>query len=210
MLARPSDTLRYSAMSSSQSSPRTLVLGLGATGLATVAFLRQRGAPVRVADTRMEPPGLERLRADHPDVDVRLGDFDPTLLAGVEQVVVSPGLPADLPLLSAARVQQLAVVGDIELFAKAATAPVVAITGSNGKSTVTTLVARMLEAAGYRIGAGGNLGPPALSVLDPLLEGYVLELSSFQLEHTSSLVSRSATVLNISADHMDRHVSEPG
>jgi len=193
-------------MSSSQQGLRTLVLGLGETGLAAVEFVSRRAGQVRVADTRAVPPGLGALRDRYPDVDVRLGDFAPTLLEGIDQVIVSPGLATDIPLLEAARQRQIAVLGDIELFARSTTLPVVAVTGSNGKSTVTTLVAQMLEGAGYRVRAGGNLGPPALSLLDAgEVDGYVLELSSFQLENTCSLTSQAATVLNVSADHLDRH-----
>jgi UDP-N-acetylmuramoylalanine--D-glutamate ligase len=186
-------------------SPRTLVLGLGVTGLASVEFLQERPGHVVVADTRREPPGLEVLRRQHADVELHLGDFDLALLEDVDQILVSPGLAADIPLLTVARSRGIDVLGDIELFARATTQPVIGITGSNGKSTVTTLVARMLGACGYDIRVGGNLGPPALSLLDDAASGYVLELSSFQLEHTFSLRTQAATVLNISPDHMDRH-----
>ncbi len=192
-------------MSSSAASPHTLVLGLGATGVATIDYLAGRSAHLTVADTRADPPGLAAVRARHAQLELRLGEFAPELLEGVDQVVVSPGLPADLPLLAAARDAGIPVLGDIELFARAVTQPVVAVTGSNGKSTVTTLVAQLLQAAGIDARAGGNLGPPALALLDEAAAAYVLELSSFQLEMTQDLHCRAATVLNVSADHMDRH-----
>jgi UDP-N-acetylmuramoylalanine--D-glutamate ligase len=122
-------------------------------------------------------------------------------------VVASPGLPVRGPFFDEARRRGLAIVGDIELFARAAVAPVVGVTGTNGKSTVTTLVARMAERAGLKVRAGGNLGPPALDLLADGTELYVLELSSYQLETTTSLHCRAATVLNVSADHLDRYAS---
>jgi UDP-N-acetylmuramoylalanine--D-glutamate ligase len=122
-------------------------------------------------------------------------------------VVASPGVPLTEPFFAAARARGLEIVGDIELFARAVDAAVVGITGTNGKSTVTTLVARMAQRAGLKVRAGGNLGPPALELLSAGTELYVLELSSYQLESTSSLACRAATVLNVSADHLDRYAS---
>src|SRR5690606_34072745 len=190
---------------------RTLVVGLGETGLAAVRYLTGLGERVLVIDSRVDPPGLERLEREHPDVEVELGTLDTRWLAGASRLVWSPGLASDLPLAVEARRRGVDVVGDIELFARAADAPVLAVTGSNGKSTVATLTAQLIEAAGLSALAGGNLGPPALALLERALDeggspdAYVLEISSFQMEATESLRPLAAAVLNVSADHLDRH-----
>ena len=185
---------------------RAVVLGLGASGLAAVRHLVARGVPVAVADSRAAPPGLEALAADHPGVPVHTGGIPEALLHRAEMVVLSPGLSPAMPGLAAARARGAEIVGEVELFARAATAPVIAITGSNGKSTVTSLVGEMAAAAGVRAGVGGNLGTPALDLLtSPEPDLYVLELSSFQLETTRSLRPRAAAILNLSPDHLDRH-----
>lgn len=173
----------------------TLVVGLGLTGWSVVRHLATRGVSMVVTDSRDAPPYLDHLRQQFPDTR-----FAPGLQTGqleeYQEVVASPGI----------KLHNAQVVGDIELFAREARSPVIAITGSNGKSTVTSLVGVMLEAGGYNVAVGGNIGTPALDLLEnneP--DWYVLELSSFQLETTSSLSPRSATVLNISEDHMDRY-----
>lgn len=189
----------------SAASELTLIVGLGATGVSVARYLAACGERVRVIDSRAAPPGLADLRNVAPGVEVELGSLDARWLDGVSRVVVSPGLGADIPLAVEAQRRGLAVQGDIEIFARAARAPVIAITGSNGKSTVTTLAARMLEASALRAPAGGNLGPPALDLLAQPADAYVLEISSFQMETTDSLEPFAAAVLNVSADHLDRH-----
>ncbi|WP_298138636.1 UDP-N-acetylmuramoyl-L-alanine--D-glutamate ligase [Acidiferrobacter sp.] len=185
---------------------RAVVLGLGETGLSCVSYLRAQGYEVTVCDTRAAPPLLGSLRTRHPQVPVLLGDFRKEVLTTADLLVVSPGLSLKEPAIAAARDQGVPTVGDIELFARACLAPVIAITGSNGKSTVTTLVGDMLARAGLDVAVGGNIGIPALTLLDrPAPDIYVLELSSFQLETTASLNAQAATVLNISPDHMDRY-----
>ena len=186
---------------------RNLIVGLGATGAAVARFLTARGERVRVIDSRVEPPGLGELRAACPSAEVCLETLDERWLDDVDRVVVSPGLGAEIPLAREARRRGLPLVGDIELFATAATAPILAITGSNGKSTVTTLTARMLAAHGLHAPVGGNLAPPALDLLDDRADAYVLEISSFQMETTTSLKPLAGAVLNVSADHLDRHGS---
>jgi UDP-N-acetylmuramoylalanine--D-glutamate ligase len=183
----------------------SLIVGLGETGVAVARYLSASGERVRVIDSRANPPGLTQLRAQLPLADVSLETLDARWLDDASRVVLSPGLPYDLPLAVEARRRGLAVIGDIELFALAARAPVIAVTGSNGKSTVTTLASRMLEAQRLRAPAGGNLGPPALDLLKDEADAYVLEISSFQMETTDSLAPVAATVLNVSADHLDRH-----
>ena len=183
----------------------SLIVGLGATGAAVARYLTARGERARVIDSRATPPGLTELRAACPDVEVALETLDERWLDEASRVLLSPGLAYDLPLAVEARRRGLAVIGDIELFALAARAPVIAVTGSNGKSTVTTLASKMLEAQRLRAPAGGNLGPPALDLLDQPADAYVLEISSFQMETTDSLAPLAATVLNVSPDHLDRH-----
>jgi UDP-N-acetylmuramoylalanine--D-glutamate ligase len=160
---------------------------------------------VAITDSREQPPGLEQLQAEYPDLAVFLGGFDAAVFAQADLLVLSPGVPLATPEVRAAQARGVSVVGDIELFARAARAPVVAITGSNGKSTVTTLVGEMAKACGRRVAVGGNLGTPALDLLAEDVELYVLELSSFQLETTQSLQAAVSTVLNVQADHMDRY-----
>ena len=190
-----------------------VIAGLGRTGYSCAVYLRARGWRIAVTDTRAAPPELERLRALDPDIPTRLGGLDPGLLDQAVYVVVSPGLSLSDPFFNEARRRGLDIVGDIELFALAADAPVVGVTGTNGKSTVTTLVGRMAERARLRVRVGGNLGDPALDLLaasqrDPeRTELYVLELSSFQLESTRSLDLKAATVLNVTPDHLDRYAS---
>jgi UDP-N-acetylmuramoylalanine--D-glutamate ligase len=186
---------------------RTLVVGLGETGLSVVRYLARRGVPVAVVDSRAQPPALQRLHSEQiADVALFLGGFSDEAFARAEQLVVSPGVSLQEPQIAAARARGVPVTGDIELFAQAAQAPVIAVTGSNGKSTVVTLLGAMARRAGKDVRIGGNLGTPALDLLaeqEPDL--YVLELSSFQLETVQSLRPRAAVVLNVSEDHMDRY-----
>ncbi len=185
-----------------------LVLGLGKTGLSCARYLSKKGLRVRVADTRQAPPAGEQLHADLPEVELRCGPFDHSLLEEMAQVVISPGISRREPVVVEAERDQLPVIGDIELFAREVRAPVAAITGTNGKSTVTTLLARFAEAAGRRVLSGGNLGYPALDLLELAAPDlYVLELSSFQLETCYSLQTVTATVLNVTPDHLDRYES---
>jgi UDP-N-acetylmuramoylalanine--D-glutamate ligase len=186
----------------------SVVVGLGKTGASCVRYLTKRGDRVSATDSRRAPPGLKELGELAGAVDLRLGGFDLSLLEGASQVLMSPGVSLDEPIAKAARARGIEVLGDVELFAREVQAPVIGVTGTNGKSTVTTLVARMAAAAGRRVLAGGNLGEPALDLLEqPTPELYVLELSSFQLETTSSLTLKAAVVLNVTADHLDRYSS---
>ncbi len=186
------------------SAPRTLVLGLGETGRSCVEHLHGR-APVAVCDTRARPPCADCAPVRSGAVElvkpraVRWQDFD--------RLVVSPGISLQHCLVARALAAGLEVVGDIDLFLAAARAPVVGITGTNGKSTVTALVGELLRAAGVGVQVGGNLGTPALDLLDADAERYVLELSSFQLERLVAGRFDVAAVLNVSADHLDRHAS---
>jgi UDP-N-acetylmuramoylalanine--D-glutamate ligase len=190
-----------------------LVLGLGETGLSLVRWLTAKGATVRVADSRNSPPSLDVLHKEFPKVDVRCGIFRSELLEGIELIAISPGVPVRDPFVARAAAKGIPIVGDIEIFAwslpKENPPKIIAITGSNGKTTVTSMVGDMCRSAGKETLVAGNISP---AVLDVLLERkgkhpdiWVLELSSFQLETTHSLNADTATVLNISEDHMDRY-----
>lgn len=183
-----------------------LVVGLGKSGAASARFLSAKGARLVLTDSRAEPPGLESLRSAVPAAKWHVGKLEaPEPLSQFSLAVLSPGISLEEPFVMRLREAGVDIVGDIELFAREAHAPVIGITGSNGKSTVTTLVGEIARTAGLRVGVGGNLGTPALDLLDEALQLYVLELSSFQLETTESLHLVAAAMLNISPDHLDRH-----
>lgn len=185
---------------------QTLVVGLGKSGLACARYLAVQGVAFVVTDSREQPPCLETLKSELPDVTTHMGKFQLDDFERARQVVLSPGVSRKNQYVLAAQNHGAEILGDIELFARDVQAPVIAITGTNGKSTVTTLVAEMAIASGRKVQVGGNLGMPALELLTAQdTELYVLELSSFQLETTSSLNAVAAVVLNIAADHMDRY-----
>ena len=194
-----------------------LVLGLGESGLAMAQWCDRQGARVRVADTRAAPPYLNELKRRVASADFRAGEFDKRLLDGIDLLALSPGLSPGLLVVIHARAQGIPVVGEIELFAQGLRAlkqnvPVLAITGTNGKTTTTSLTGHLLKATGRRVGVAGNISPAALTALmdcqdqGALPEVWVLELSSFQLETTATLNAAAATVLNISDDHLDRYI----
>ncbi|HDR0634959.1 UDP-N-acetylmuramoyl-L-alanine--D-glutamate ligase [Pasteurella multocida] len=190
-------------MQTSYKNKKVTVIGLGKTGLSCVDFLLAKQADVRVIDTRMQPAGAEQLAKNVP---LHTGSLNQQWLLESDLIIISPGLAVKTPEIQTALAAGIEVIGDIELFCREAKKPIIAITGSNGKSTVTSLVAHMVNAAGLKVGMGGNIGIPALSLLEQAHDMYVLELSSFQLETTYSLKATSATVLNISEDHMNRYV----
>lgn len=186
---------------------KDLVVGLGKTGLSIARYLKRGDANAIFFDSRDEPPGLAELEALFPDAEIRLGNDK--LPRGVTRVIASPGMADSHPLLMKALKKKVEVISDIELFAREATRPFVAVTGSNGKSTVTTLLYHMCRAAGKNVLAGGNLGEPALDLLaEDAPELYVLELSSFQLHRTQQLPAAVSVLLNVSPDHLDWHASE--
>jgi UDP-N-acetylmuramoylalanine--D-glutamate ligase len=189
------------------SSVKRVVVGLGVTGLSCARHLYARGMSFVIVDTRDKPPGLDALQREMPEVPVYTGKVPAGLLPGATELIVSPGIAPDDQLLAEAVAAGVSVVGDIDLFMREARAPVVGITGSNAKSTVTELLGLMARQAGLDVGVGGNLGTPALDLLQDSRELYVLELSSFQLERAGTLGLEVATVLNVSADHLDRHRS---
>lgn len=191
------------------SSESRVIFGLGVTGLSCARFLHARGVDFSVVDTRDKPPGLDTLRSEMPQVPVFVGEVPGSLLDSVGELIVSPGVALSEPHVKRAIDAGAHVLGDIDLFVQEAQAPVIGITGSNAKSTVTELLGAMARAAHLDVGVGGNLGTPALDLLSPDRDLYVLELSSFQLERAGDLGLAVATVLNVSADHLDRHGSLP-
>ena len=185
-----------------------VIIGMGVTGRSVARYFRSIRRPFVWLDTREEPPGLAEVLAEFPDLNCELGDLNIDTLLGAGEIIVSPGVPVKTPAIQAAKKAGVTVLGDIELFLREKQAPVVAITGSNGKSTVTALVGVMAEAAGKRVHVGGNIGTPVLDLLQAgSCDLYVLELSSFQLETVHNLQAEVATVLNVSEDHMDRYDS---
>jgi len=199
----------YTMESLISSTQRKVVVGLGATGLSVARYLAARGDDFCLYDTRENPPGLDQLRRDLPGVTVLTGAPPQDVLDTAGELIVSPGIAPAEPWLAQAIEAGATLRGDIDLFVAEAQAPVIGITGSNAKSTVTALVGEMARAAGLQVGVGGNLGTPALDLLDDAAELYVLELSSFQLERAGELGLAVATVLNLTPDHLDRHGSMP-
>lgn len=185
-----------------------VVIGLGQTGLSCARYLARNNLPFVLMDTRSAPPNLEQIRADFPAAEIICGELDADLLSRASEILLSPGVAKDQPAITQAVATGAKLSGDIDLFCRQVSAPIIAITGSNAKSTVTTLVGQMALDAGIDTGVGGNLGTP---VLDMLADGeqqlYVLELSSFQLETVNDLRAEVATVLNVSPDHLDRYAN---
>jgi len=179
-----------------------VVAGLGISGVSAVNFLHEQGYRVAVTDSRETPPGHDQIPAE---VKTSFGQLDLELLLQAEEIILSPGLAPQLPEIQQAIAKGIPVVSDIQLLRRATDVPIVAITGSNAKSTVTTLIGQMSQDAGRKVTVGGNLGRPALDLLKDQPELIVLELSSFQLETTSNLNAAVAVVLNMSEDHLDRH-----
>ncbi len=183
-----------------------VIVGLGETGLSCVRYLSQKGIPLAIIDSRKNPPHFMDFIETYPNIPVSLGKMDSPLLDQADKIILSPGVSLHEPAIIKQLNRGVPVVGDVELFATAANAPIIAITGTNAKSTVTTLVGQMAVESDLNVEVGGNLGIPSLDLLrvtPPDL--YVLELSSFQLETTNSLRSQVATVLNVTPDHMDRY-----
>jgi UDP-N-acetylmuramoylalanine--D-glutamate ligase len=184
----------------------TVIVGLGKTGASVARYYLARGESFAVTDSRSQPPELENLLECYPDVQLYLGGFDRTVLLGAKQIVISPGVSKLEPAIQAAVAAGAELVSDVELFCRQVNKPIVAVTGSNGKSTVVSMLKEMIEQCGFSAGLAGNIGTPVLDLLqteEP--DFYVLELSSFQLETLTSLNAMAALVLNLSPDHMDRY-----
>jgi UDP-N-acetylmuramoylalanine--D-glutamate ligase len=199
---------RTNAKKATGASEKNLVFGLGTTGMSVARYLKRKGLAARFVDTREKPPALAELDALDPNADIVLGKTPDSVLKNVSRIIVSPGISDAEPLLASARKADVEIVSDIELFVHDAEAPLVGVTGSNGKSTVTTLLMLMCDAAGINGLAGANLGKPALDLLEhETPDYYILELSSFQLQRTATLPLKVAVLLNISPDHLDWHGS---
>lgn len=186
---------------------KIVVVGLGVTGVSVARYLADLGFDFVIADSREQPPSIAQFREELGNITVFGGVFDVALFSNATHLIVSPGIPLTEKAIAESVNKGTQVIGDIDLFACSVAAPIVAITGSNGKSTVTTLLGEMAQTAGKQVGIGGNLGVPALDLLGQPAELYVLELSSFQLERTKVLNAAAATVLNVTADHLDRHAN---
>ncbi|MAY02288.1 MAG: UDP-N-acetylmuramoyl-L-alanine--D-glutamate ligase [Gammaproteobacteria bacterium] len=185
-----------------------VIVGLGQTGLSYARYLHKRKLPFKVVDSRTQPPGLEALQKQFPQVSVELGEFQENTLMHAEELLLSPGVDMREPALAKAIGAAVPVTGDINIFAHQIEAPIIAVTGSNAKSTVVSLLGAMAKNAGLDVAVAGNIGKPVLDLLDEKTHQlYVLEISSFQLETTTGLGAEVACVLNISADHMDRYAS---
>ncbi len=190
---------------------KTVIVGLGKTGMSCAHFLQSRGEAFSVVDNRENPPCLAEFKLAFPQAPIVVGDFDPTILANADRLILSPGVAVTEPAIAETLSRGVNVVGDIELFVQNVNTPIIAITGSNGKSTVTTLLGEMAVQAGLTVKLGGNIGTPALTLLkeqetdNVKPDFYILELSSFQLETTHSLNAFASVILNISPDHMDRY-----
>ena len=184
----------------------TLIVGLGKTGLSIARYLSANDVQFAVMDTRTEPASADVLREEFPEVERYFGGLSAEVMCTAQRMIVSPGIALATPEIEKARSLGIEVIGDIELFAREAKAPIVAITGSNGKTTVTTLLDMMARKASVKVATGGNIGLPALELLNQRkAELYILELSSFQLETTDSLKCKAACILNITEDHLDRY-----
>ena len=194
-------------MATEHSAKDIVVIGLGQTGKSCLRFMKKRGMNPIAVDTREQPHGLDELRNEFPDLDFRGGALDADLLKNAKEIVVSPGVSLHEPAIKAALDAGVSVIGDITLFRRYVNKDIVAITGSNAKSTVTTLVGKLLQDAGINTVVAGNIGIPVMELLNQGVDAdvFVLELSSFQLETTYELNAKVATVLNLSEDHMDRY-----
>jgi len=184
----------------------TVIIGLGKTGMSCIRYLSAKQKSIAVMDSRTTPPELDTLRREFPDVPVYLGYFDENILRSAREIIVSPGVPLAEPAIRSAMDSGVRAIGDIEIFCHQASAPIIGITGSNGKSTVASMLYQMILKSGMRAGLGGNIGVPVLDLLNTgPVDFYVLELSSFQLETVYSLNTIASVILNVCADHMDRY-----
>lgn len=184
---------------------KTAILGMGVTGVSVASFFTSKNMPFDFVDSRNQPPNLKSVETNYPEADMALGPFDAEFLCRYDRLIVSPGISLAEPALVKAKQQGVELLGDLELFLEQAQAPVVVISGSNGKSTVTALLGKMAQDSGLSVGVGGNLGTPMLDLLDDAHKLYVIEVSSFQLELLNDARGAISGLLNISPDHLDRY-----
>lgn len=185
--------------------PSVLVMGMGVTGASCARYFATHGVGAEFVDTRPEPPETHAILDAMPDARVHTGGQFNTLRSTIRRIVVSPGVDLNAPLISEGRSRGIEIISDIDLFVTECDSPIIAVTGSNGKSTVTSMLGDMFSTAGWAPAIGGNLGTPALDLLAPDKDMYVLELSSFQLERSGLIPATVAVILNISPDHLDLH-----
>lgn len=185
-----------------------VIVGLGKTGLSYARYLSRQNENFTVVDSREKPPGLQELTESFPAVKVELGRFKESTFLNATELLVSPGVDLREPVLAKAIANDVPITGDINIFAKKISAPIIAVTGSNAKTTVVSLLGEMAKKSGVDVVVAGNIGTPVLDLLNQDMRNlYVLEISSFQLETTKELGAEVACVLNMSADHMDRYDS---
>ena len=199
-------------MTHTSSIDKSIIVGLGKTGLSVAKYFAAHNKDFKVLDTRINPPSLDEFRSLFPDIEIETGELNKESVLRAKELIVSPGLSTRIPVIAEAKKRGIPITGDIDIFSKSVKAPILAVTGSNGKSTVVAILASILEKAGKSYGLGGNLDGanfrPALDLINEAeKEVYVLELSSFQLETTENLGAEAAVILNLSADHMDRYES---
>ncbi len=195
-------------MTATRTVNKRMIVGLGLTGLSAARWCQRQGYAFDLCDTRSQVPGLATIKAEFPQARIVTGPLQADILSAYDQLIVSPGVAIREPAIQAAAAAGAEISGDVQLFAERCQQPIIAITGSNGKSTVTTLVGELLAAAGKQVAVGGNIGVPVLDL--PAAEIYVLELSSFQLETTRNLNAAAAVILNLSEDHLDRYEGMAG
>lgn len=205
MVTIPFSNDSLSGLGLNSETSRVLIVGLGKTGYSIAKFLDARKIRFAVTDSRENPPSLAEFNRDFPDAAVFLGGFVSSVFEAATHLIVSPGVSLDTPVIQEAEKRGVPLIGDLDLFARTVKVPIAGITGSNGKSTVTTLLGIMALESGRKVKVGGNLGTPMLDLIDDAAELYILELSSFQLERTGYFKPEVATVLNISPDHLDRY-----
>jgi len=184
-----------------------LILGMGLTGLSVARFFQSRQIDYKIADSRQSPPLIDTFRGEGLINNGQLGPWEESLLKVVTEIIVSPGIAISEPIIIWAKEKDIPLISDIELFSRYANAPIIGISGSNGKSTVTQLVGEMAIAAGKNTAICGNIGTPVMDALSDDVDLYVLELSSYQLDYTNSLNLLAGLVLNITPDHLDRYAN---
>ena len=182
-----------------------LILGLGITGLSVARFFFKNEISFRIADTRQEPPMLEVSKKEGLLSDAYFGDWNEHILTGISEVIISPGVAESEDIVIWMRKKNISIISDIELFGRYANAPIIGITGSNGKSTVTQLLGEMAIADGKNAVICGNIGKPVMDSLSDEAELYVVELSSYQLDYTNKLSLLAGAITNITPDHLDRY-----
>ena len=197
-------------MSQNSSIGKSVIIGLGQTGLSVAKYFAIKNIDFKVLDTRLTPPNLAEFQSIFPEIEIETGELREESVLEAKELVVSPGIGINMPILREAKRKGIPITGDIDIFSKSVSSPILAVTGSNGKSTVVAILASILDKAGKSYGLGGNLDgknfKPALDLLsEKVREFYVLELSSFQLETTKNLNAEASVILNLSSDHMDRY-----